>query len=152
MINLIPLSADDDESLYRNLWDFEPIEDSIEIGGHTLDVKETLFNAIISGRIEVTLMTDSDNKPIAYFGVTPLRLGVGEIWLSRGFGFDKNAKAAVKAGRDLGDRLLENGYFRVEMAVLPEWGKWANAIGFRFEHICEKYDGVNDHMIYTRIK
>jgi hypothetical protein len=134
----------------RYLRNFRPIEPTITYGREVIDVKESLFNCVLHNTSTVFAIT-ADEVLIGFFGVKELRKGVLELWVIRGEGFDKHSFGIVKEARRFIKILFEE-CFRIEMAVLPRWGKWAKTLGFEFEHICQKYDGILDHDVYVRFE
>ena len=151
MIKIIHQSKNADK-LYRNLWDFNPVDKIIQYNGEDMDVQETIYKAIQSDTLDVFMVVDDNHIPIAYYGVTPLRRGVAELWLIRGVDFKLYPFQIIRATEDFVAYLFKNGIFRLEVAVLPKWERWAKAIGFEFEHTCKKYDGITDHKVFTRLR
>lgn len=138
-------------SLTRTLWDFDPIEEKITQYWE-FDTKKTIFDSVLKSSNPMFCLFDGD-KPLAFFGVSIIRPGVGEIWVIRGKDAVKYPRVLVTYAKKFIDDLLDSDmFFRIEAAVLPKWGKWARTIGLDFEHICKKYDGYNDHEVYVRLK
>jgi hypothetical protein len=134
----------------RYLRNFKPTEPTITYGREVIDVKESLFNSVVHGSSTVFAIT-ADEDLLGFFGVRELRKGVLELWVLKGVGFNKHSFGIIKEARKFIKILLEE-CFRIEVSVLPKWGKWAETLGFKFEHICEKYDGNLDHKVYVRFE
>lgn len=114
-----------------------------------------LCSAIKSPNVEVYFGM-ANKKILAYFGFTSLRAGVAEAWILPTFHERTFADelAIAKSARTIIMDVLENQpsrqTFRLEMAVGDKDRKWAEFLGFKFSHICVRYDGKNDQYMYYR--
>ena len=104
---------------------------------------------------DIVSLLDINGEVIAFAGINHLRTGVGEVWVIRSefikfhkFSFYKTCLRLVEFCLEIMD------LHRLELAVNvnhPEWFKWAEKLGFKFEGKQERYDYLgNDHLIYVR--
>lgn len=122
----------------------------LEYGGMLLSCKSVLMEAVASTHIAVYKTTDTDGTTLAYWGLTPLRGGVAELWMFKNKEIDRGMKVA-RAAKDVVEKLLGcRRYFRLEMAVSDDLCKWAEFLGFTKSHVCVRYDGVSDQTIYVK--
>ena len=94
----------------------------------------------------------NDTRALAWWGVTALRLGAAELWIIPAADITRRERITMAfAARRAVVALLRSGrYFRLEMAVGECDRKWAEYLGFEFSHVCKRYDGENDQLIYVR--
>lgn len=103
-------------------------------------------------------LTDPGNdKIVAVIGASLISKGVWEGWVFTGPDVKKYAKRLVKEVRDFSDWALTDGsnhgpgIHRLQIAVLEENRKWAEAIGFQFEGIVKNYHSNKDHFMYIKV-
>ena len=131
-------------------------EDIVDVYGYSLVCGVPKSNlSILKDAVAATNIciynTVKDGKTLAWWGCTYLRAGVAELWIMCPDKMDTKTRLAIaRAAKDVVARLLTANIFRLEMAVGASDAKWAEFLGFEYSHICRRYDGVNDQLIYVR--
>ena len=104
---------------------------------------------------DILTFIDDSGRIVALGGLNHFRNGVAEVWIVRGAGINDNKLGFTKAVKRMLNHFIEYAALhRVELAVShnePQWKKWAETLGFKFEHVCEQYAKGIDHDIYVRI-
>lgn len=133
----------------KHLDNFEPRE-------HMHNFKEVMI-ANIMDPMKDLLAVLKNGEVICIVGANHLRLGVVEVWLIASDKVESCKFEFFKTIKRLIDFVFETmGVHRLEIAVDCNWqqgGKWAQALGLKFESIARSYDHMHrDHAIYVRIE
>jgi hypothetical protein len=119
------------------------------------DIWRDLSDAFHNPKIEMASIL-GDTEVIAIVGVNRLRKGVGEVWALPCVGIERYSKAFVRNIKKVLDVCFNDlDMFRLEMAILHNWDtgkRWAKYLGFKEEGYAIKWDGVNDHHIYAKLR
>lgn len=97
--------------------------------------------------------SNQDNKAVFICGMSHISPGVWEAWLIPGNLLKTHAKEAVKTLKEFTDWVLDNNHaHRVQIAVLENNKKWAQALGFQFEAIVKNYHSNKDHYMFIKVR
>lgn len=88
---------------------------------------------------------------VAIIGASYISKGVWEGYVFTCDDIHKYAKRLVREARDFSDWAFEWDVHRLQIAVLEENRKWAEAIGFQFEGIVKNYHSNKDHFMYIKV-
>jgi hypothetical protein len=93
----------------------------------------------------------SGDYMVAIIGASYISKGVWEGYVFTCADIHKYAKSLVREARDFSDWAFQWDVHRLQIAVLDENRKWAEAIGFQFESIVKNYHSNKDHFMYIKV-
>jgi len=127
------------------------IFDPQEVG---FNVPDALYFSLDYPSIRPMMSFFNDVGDIVFIcGLSYISEGVWEAWLIPSKRLHNYAKASVRALSDFTNWVLEHfNAHRVQIAVLDENKKWAEALGFQFESIVKKYHSGKDHSMYVKVR
>lgn len=91
------------------------------------------------------------NECIAICGTHAINKDCLEVFQVPGVNIKKHPRAIIWAMTTMTD-ILARERARIQMPVLEKNRKWAEAIGFKFEGIVEKYLDGKDHYMYVKVR
>jgi hypothetical protein len=118
-----------------------------------IDVKKSLNFSLQHPDIRPMMSFFSENTLVFICGLSYISEGVWEAWLIPGTNIKNFSKATVRTMRDFTNWLLTDfDAHRLQIAVLDENVKWAEALGFQFESIVKNYHSRKDHFMYVKVR
>lgn len=126
------------------------LEDAYKFSSCEIFRKNMEFNLSIP-ELRRSFSFNKDGEILAILGGSWISQGVWEVWLYAGESKHKFAKSLVREVKDFTDWVITQDVHRLQMAVLEENRKWAQAIGFQFESIVKNYHSKKDHFMFTKV-
>lgn len=119
-------------------------------GDKELFVKNMTFNLELP-QLRRCYAFKKDGYTVAILGGSWISNGVWEVWLFPAADVQNYAKSLVRELKDFTDWVFTRDVHRLQMAVLEQNKKWAQAIGFQFEGIVKNYHSNKDHFMFIKV-
>jgi hypothetical protein len=124
-----------------------------ELDTEVPNAKEDLLAVLDSeGTKKGYAIMSPNNDVVGIIGGSIISKGVWEGWFYLGKKGSKYAKSLVRTCRHFSDLVVEHDVHRLQIAVLDEYKKWAESLGFQFESVVKNYHRNLDHTMYVKLR